>query len=219
MKISRNPAFFPILINLKYLPCLVIGGGKVAVRKVLSLLDFNADITVLSPRFCQQLIDLSKSYEIKIIKKSYSKKYINNFKIVFCTTDNSKINQTVYKDCKEAGILLNVADDPLLCDFILPANIKRGSLTISVSSQGKAPFFVKGMKKKLEQFVSPVYSEIADLAGEYRDQIMKKAKAKSLTAKAKMFGRFLVTDWETLLAEKGKEDSRIYMQKILKEFN
>ena len=80
-------------------------------------------------------------------------------------------------------------------------------------------FFVKGMKKKLEQFVSPVYSEIADLAGEYRDQIMKKAKAKSLTTKAKMFGRFLVTDWETLLAEKGKEDSRIYMQKILKEFN
>jgi siroheme synthase-like protein len=219
MKISRNPAFFPILINLKYFPCLVVGGGRVAVRKVLSLLDFNAEITVLSPRICKQLNDLSIKNKIKIIKKSYSKIFIKNFMIVFCATDNSKINQKVYNDCTEEGILINVADDPLLCDFILPANIKRGILTISVSSQGKAPFFVKEMKKKIEDFIPPVYSEIAELAGEYREQIIKKARIKSLTAKAKMFGRFLDKDWEMLLNENGKKDSRIYMQKILKEFN
>lgn len=219
MKISRNPAFFPILINLQNFPCLVIGGGKVALRKVLSLLDFNATVTLLSPRISKQLLNLSKEKKIRIIKKSYSKEFIKEFKIVFCTTDNVKLNKVVQKDCKEENILINVADDPLLCGFILPANVKRGNLTISVSTQGTAPFFAKEIRKKIELLMPPVYKDITDLASTYREQMLNNNKFKMPKIKTKMLERFLEMDWEKILIEEGKVNSRRYMQKIQNEFN
>ncbi len=73
MKSGGNSIFFPILLNLQKYPCLVVGGGKVALRKVQSLLEFNAIITVLSPRFCKPLIELKEKGEIRLIKKNLFK--------------------------------------------------------------------------------------------------------------------------------------------------
>ncbi len=192
MNKKENIGFFPILINLKRFPCLVVGGGKVAYRKVLSLLEFNADITVISPKFCIALVDLYKQQKIKIIKKSYSKEYIRDYKIVFSATDNPETNTVVRQDCSKNGILLNVADNPPLCDFILPANVKRGNLTISVSSQGKAPFYTKEIKKKLDNFISPVHTRIIDLAGEFRDTLLSNRKNNSHTVKSRAFKSFFL---------------------------
>jgi precorrin-2 dehydrogenase/sirohydrochlorin ferrochelatase len=217
MKKSKKSGFYPVLINLQRFNCLVVGGGKVAHRKVLSLLEFKANITVISPKFCKSLIDLFNRNKINIIKKYYSKDFIKDYKIVFCAIDNPDINKAVREDCTRAGILLNVADDPLLCDFILPANVKRGDLTISVSSQGKAPFFTKEMKKKINDQFSPVYNDIAGLAGEFRKELLKNKTAKSV--KTKLFKSFNSKDWEKVLTENGRKNSRYYIQKILKEFN
>ena len=217
MKKNGFPTFFPVLINLKKFPCLVIGGGEAARRKVISLKEFNADITVLSPRICRQLKELAGKNEIKIIKKSYSREYIKNFKFVFCTTDNKETNKIIYKDCTEESILINVADDPSLCDFILPANIKRGDLTISVSSQGQAPFYTKEMKKKLNSFIPPVYTDIIELAGIFRKELLSGKKAKSAKEKSKMFKKFTSTDWEKILSENGVKNPRYYVKKILRE--
>jgi precorrin-2 dehydrogenase/sirohydrochlorin ferrochelatase len=219
MNKKENIGFFPILINLQRFPCLVVGGGKVAHRKVLSLLEFNADITVISPKICNALVDLYNQHKIKIIKKTYSKEYLRYYKIVFSATDNHRLNLSVRQDCNDENILLNVADNPPLCDFILPANVKRGNLTISVSSQGKAPFYTKEIKKKLEQFIPPVYKDIIELAGDFRKRMLAKGKTESVRTKAKIFRRFTSKDWEKILEENGKRNSRHYFQKILKEFN
>ena len=227
MENGKNIGFFPVLISLQNFPCLVVGGGKISERKVISLLDFNADITVISPKISRHLEDLSKKRRIKLIKKVYSGEFIKGFKIVFCATDNSNINKTVHDDCVKEGILINVADDPALCDFILPANIKRGDLTISISSQGKAPFFTGYMKRKLESLIPPVYKDIMDLAGDFRKLLLSKisgangkaSKIKSAKKKTKMFKEFTSKDWENILTENGGKNSEYYFKKILKESN
>ncbi len=219
MSKNGSTAFFPVLINLKKFPCLIVGGGEVALRKALSLLEFNAQVTVISPRVCKPLIELSKADKLKIILKPYSKEFIKDFKIVFCATNNLKINRTVYQDCNEENILINVADDPELCDFILPANIKRGDLTISIASQGKAPFFTRAIKKKLEEFISPVYSDIAELAGKFRKKLLVSSRADSSNFKSMMFKNFLSVNWEDQIRQDGTAKSRRRFQNLLKEIN
>jgi siroheme synthase-like protein len=217
LKVNTQPDFYPILINLKRFPCLIVGGGKVALRKVLSLIEFNADITVISPRLCKSLIELAELNRIKIIMKAYSKNFLKDFKIVFSATDNPEINKSVRRDCTAEGILLNVVDNTPLCDFILPANIKRGDMVVSISSQGKAPFYVKGLKKSLEEILSPEYGAITGLAGEFRKRLLAVNKTMSTRMKTIMFKRFLSVNWKEILANGRKDNAHIYIDKILDE--
>lgn len=218
MKNNRGNFFFPVLINLQNFPCLVVGGGDVAGRKVLSLLDFNAHVTIVSPKVSKEIENLKKKGSLSIIKTEYDKKYLKGIKIVFCATDNPKINKKVHDDCKQNGILLNVADVPDLCDFILPANVRRGNLTISISSQGKSPFFVKEMKKKLNQIIPPVYEKISELAADYRKQVLSdQFGSKSANHKANMFRKFTDIDWESVVREKGKKKSKELLNVLLRE--
>ena len=219
MKKSENSIFFPILLNLQKFPCLVVGGGEVALRKVKSLLLFNAKITVISPKICKPLKELEIKNKINIILKSYSKERIKNHKIVFCATDNHLLNEQVHKDCKKEGIPLNVADNPSLCDFILPANVKRGTLTISFSSQGTAPFMVRELKKKSELTFSPVYNDIMELAGDFRKKLLVNKKFKSTERKTEAFNKFLNIDWESILEKESKESAYKQLQRILNDFN
>ena len=167
MNENKNSVYFPLLLNINNYPCLVVGGGKVALRKVTSLLNFRIKVTVLAPKLCEPLLELQRKRKIKVIKKVYSKEYLNNFKIVFCATDNPIVNKMVRKDCTEKNILLNVADIPELCDFILPAIVKRGDLTISVSSQGVAPFYAAELIKKLGHIFPHYFENIIELAGDF----------------------------------------------------
>ena len=215
MNENKNSIYFPLLLNIKNYPCLVVGGGKVALRKVTSLLNFRIKVTVLAPKLCEPLLELQRKRKIKVIKKVYSKEYLNNFKIVFCATDNPKINKMVRKDCTEKNILLNVADIPELCDFILPAIVKRGDLTISVSSQGKAPFYAKYFKSKLESGISISEAEVMNLAEEYRILVFSDADINSLAARRKAFKEFVSLNWEKIIEENGMEGARDIMRELL----
>ena len=217
MKRNENSVFFPVLINLRKYPCLVIGGGNVAFRKVTTLLNFNTKVTVIAPNICKPLIGLSKKNKIRIIRKSYNKSFLKKFDIIFCATDNPQTNQTVSKDCKQENKLLNVADVPELCDFILPAVVKRGDLTISVSSQGRAPFFAKNIKNKIDHIFPSYYEDIIDLAGYFRSIIMKNQKYNSTKIKEKAFMKFFMVDWKNVLANEGKKKANEYLRNILKE--
>jgi siroheme synthase-like protein len=214
MKRSKKTGFFPILINLRKYPCLVIGGGKVALRKVTTLMNFNASVTVLSPMICKPLINLAEKSKIRLIKKPYNKLYIKNFELIFCATDNPEINLTVYSDCKAEKKLLNVADVPELCDFILPATFKRGDLSISVSSQGKAPFYASETRRKLEHIFPAYYKDIIDLAAEYRSMIIGNKNLYSHKLKEEAFKKFFNIDWKNVLDQKGKANAFRYLTKI-----
>ena len=217
MKKSKISTFYPVLINLHKFPCLVIGGGQVAFRKVQSLLSYNVKITILSPNICKPLKALIKKNKIKLIPQPYSKEYIESYKIIFSATNKRKINQQVFNDCKTENKLLNVVDVPDLCDFILPAVVQRGDLTISVSSQGRAPFFAKEMKNKIDHIFPSYYEDIIDLAGKFRSIIMKNEKLNLPKIKEKAFIKFFTIDWQKVLKNEGKKKAKVYMKNIIKE--
>jgi len=214
MKRSKKIAFFPILINLKKFPCLVIGGGKVALRKVNTLMNFNASVTVLSPKICKPLMEMKEKQKINIIKKSYKKLYLKNYDMIFCATDNPEINLAVYNDCKAEKKLLNVADVPELCDFILPATIKRGDLSISISTQGKAPFYASETRKKLEHIFPAYYKDITYLAARYRSMVIGNKKLNSQKLKEEAIKKFSDVDWKNIIQHKGKVNAMKYLKKI-----
>ena len=217
MKKSEISKFYPILINLQRFPSLVIGGGEVALRKVQTLLSFSGKITVLSPKICKPLKELIKANKIKIIPKPYSKEYIKNYKIIFSATNNRKINEQVHNDCNKENILLNVVDVPDLCDFILPAIVKRGDLTISVSSQGRAPFYAKEIKNKIDHIFPLYYKDIIDLAGNFRSVLMSNKRYNSPKIKQKAFMKFFMIDWKKVLENEGKKKANECMCNIIKE--
>jgi len=217
MNENKNAVYFPLLLNLTNYPCLVVGGGNVALRKVTSLLNFQTKVTVISPKICTALLELKRKRKIKVIQKVYSKEHLKNIKVVFCATDNPKINRLVRKDCTEKNILLNVADMPELCDFILPAIVKRGDLTLSVSSQGSAPFYVREIKNKLDHIFPAYYEEIIELAGNFRNLVLSNEKFKSQKAKEKVFIKYFMIDWKKVLKNEGKKKANEYMQHILKD--
>ena len=209
--------FFPVLINLTKYPCLVIGGGNVAYRKVTTLQNFNAKVTVVSPKICKPLRELSNKNKIKIIRKSYHKDLLKNFEIIFCATDNHKTNLSVYEDCKAEKKLLNVADVPELCDFILPAVVKRGNLSISVSSQGKAPFYTSEVKNKLNHVFPSYYADIVDIAGDFRAKVFADKKLNTSKKKNDAFNRFFEINWKKVLEKNSRKKTREYLRKIIKE--
>ncbi len=213
---SRN-RFFPILVDLQNIPCLVVGGGRVALRKVNGLLAFGAKVTVVAPRECASLTELLQRRRIEIIRKAYSKEFIKGKKIVFSATSNRATNRRVSCDCKRAGILVNVADDPELCGFILPANLIMGSLCISISTQGKAPFYATEMKSRLAGSISPRTEQILDLAADFRKALLTRNGTVPASAKTKAYRAFLSTDWESLLKLGGKKKSMEKMRAILDE--
>ena len=188
MKEFLKPKFYPILVNIEIFPCLIIGGGNVALQKVESLIKFNANITIIAPKFCKELLFMEEKGQIKIIKKYYSEQDLEGFRIVFSATNNNKVNKQIQRDCKNRGIFLNVVDVPELCDFIIPANITRGNLSVSLSSQGKAPFYTKEFKRKLEELISPEFEFIFELAVEYRNRIFTHEEIISSEHKKYAFG-------------------------------
>ena len=145
------------------------------------------------------------------------KEYLKNYKIVFSATNNRKINEQVHKDCKKANILLNVVDVPDLCDFILPAVVKRGDLTISVSSQGRAPFYAKEIKNKIDHIFPNYYDDIVDLAGYFRTNVLGNKKFNSPKIKEKAFNKFFMIDWKKVLKNEGKKKANEYMLNMIKE--
>lgn len=212
---KKEKKYLPIYIDVEDFSALVIGGGKVALRKIKTLLDFDATVTVLSPKFCAEIIKLIRENKITQIKKNYQTGDIAGYRIVFCTTNNSEVSYQVKQDCYSQGVLLNVADVPELCNFIMPAIIKRGDFIIALSSQGKAPFFVKSQRDTLEKTLSSKLEDITELAGEFRSLVLKDKGTNSTKNQKMLFKKFLAVDWEKLINDEGKPAAIKKMKELL----
>src|SRR3989304_6085725 len=138
--------YYPILLNIQDKKCLVVGGGNVAWRKVCSLKEAGARVTVVSPEFCPEM---GKETGIERIQQKYEEGFLNEVLVVMASTDDEEVNKKVYYDAVKRGILVNVVDRPEFCSFIVPATISRGDLNISISTGGASPALARNIKKHL----------------------------------------------------------------------
>lgn len=164
-------AFFPLFIELKDKPCLVVGAGQVAARKVEALLEFEGDITVIAPSICDDILKLSD--HISICHTSYDVSFLENKTLVIAATDDQCVNQAIYNDCTHKKIPVNVVDDTKYCSFFFPAYVRKGPLTIGISSSGKGPLISSQIRKRLEQEIPDDIEQLIEAMSEFREQLKK----------------------------------------------
>ena len=161
----------PIFINIRQRPCLVIGGGDIALRKINLLIKAQAKVDCLSPLFCEGIINLSKNGNVNLIDKSFEPDDIKDYAIIIASTDDSSVNSLISQLAKQAKIPVNVVDSPELSSFIMPSIVDRSPIIIAVSSAGKAPVLARLIRAKLETVIPSAYGALAEIAGEYRQKV------------------------------------------------
>ncbi len=163
---------YPIMIDLKGKKITVVGGGKVAYRKVLNFLEFGYKVQAISLEFIEEFNCINK--KVDFIYAKYNESYIEDSFLVIAATNNKKVNENIGIFCKEKGKLVNVVDNPSLSNFIVPSVLKRGDLIIGVSTSGKSPSLAAKIKKNLESTYDDSYEEYVNLLGSIRNEILKK---------------------------------------------
>lgn len=163
---------YPVNINLKGKKCLVIGGGEVALRKVKTLLSCCAKVKVVSPVLIKKFEGFKKNKNFKYVKRKFKKNDLNGVSIIISATDDTILNQRIANYAKEKNILINVVDNPKLCDFIVPSVIKRGHLIISISTSGNFPLISKLIRKELEKKFNHKFGGFIEKAGKIRKSIL-----------------------------------------------
>lgn len=166
--------FLPIFMNVKGENCLVIGGGKIASRKVFMLLRAGASVSVVSPELCQDLTIRKNEGEITHIDRVFEDADLNGKKIIIAATNNEKVNSHVSQLAKAKGIPVNVVDAPDLCSFIVPSIIDRNPVQIAISTGGASPVLARLLRSRLETFIPAAYGRLATLVESYREKVKAK---------------------------------------------
>jgi precorrin-2 dehydrogenase/sirohydrochlorin ferrochelatase len=166
-------AKYPIFLELRGRRVVVVGGGAVAVRKAQMLLAAGARLVIVAEQIEDKLTSLWKGTNPELIKSKYSKNYIAEAVLVIAATNNSKLNNRIYKDCQELEILCNVVDAPEHCDFFVPAVVKRGDLQIAIGTEGHCPAYAGHLRKKLEQSFTDKHGEFLAELETLRKRIIK----------------------------------------------
>ncbi len=163
--------YYPVYIQLHEQACVVVGGGKIAEGKVDGLLAAGARVTVVSPNLTPRLYKLAEQGQVAYILRSYQPGDLTGAFLVICATDQSEINHQVWEEASANRQLVNVVDDTPHCNFIAPAILRKGDLTISISTGGKAPALAVRLKEKLQKEIGPEYERFLALAGQLREPL------------------------------------------------
>jgi len=167
-------AFYPLYIDLEGKKCVVIGGGDVAERKVISLLECGADVGVVSPEFVPGLIKLAGEGKIRIKSRGYEPGDLKGATLAIVATDDNAVNREVHREATENQIPVNVVDVPELCSFIVPSTVRRGDLIISISTSGSCPALAKSIRKQLQQIFGEEYADYCRILRDFREEVTKR---------------------------------------------
>jgi len=164
--------YYPVSLDIKNRKCLVVGGGGVGARKVVTLLDSGAKVTVISPVVRGNLLELADRGLIILEKRPYRKTDLDGMFLVIGTTDDEELNRQISIDAEKLNMLCNIADRPKVCNFILPSIVNRGDLTISISTSGKSPALAKKLRIELKEQFGNEYADFLRLMGAIRGKLL-----------------------------------------------
>ncbi len=181
--------YLPLFAHLKGRPCLVVGGGKIAAHRARLLIKCHAKVTIVAPKISMSIQTLIYDKQADWLQAEFDDFHLIYQKLVIAATNSKVVNRLVYQQAKQHDILVNVADCPELCDFIVPSILDRSPVIIAVSSGGHSPTLSRQLRSRLETLIPVSYGRLAKLIGRYRETV--KAKFSKLS----MRRRF----WEAIL--------------------
>ena len=211
------PNYYPIMLDVRGRLALVIGGNSVAAEKAAALSASGANVVVLSPDFCNELITLSQERQLTLRQKAYAPGDLANaFVVVAATTYDPQLTDAIWQEAQQRGQLLNIVDVPARCNFILPSILRRDQLTIAVSTEGASPSLAKRIRQQLEQLFPPAYGTYLRIAGIVRTYIRKRGL--SYKRRDEFFGDFYNSGVLHHLVEGKQEEALAETQVLLKRY-
>ena len=148
--------------------CVVVGGGEIGLEKVEGLLACGGEVTLIAPEANAELRELAEEGSIRWERRAYEPADVEGTFIAIAATDDTDVNIGIYEDAERRAMLVNVVDVPPLCNFILPAIVRQGSMAIAISTQGASPALAKRMKREISEQFGPAYAELAVILNEVR---------------------------------------------------
>lgn len=197
-------AYYPVFVELAGRPCLVVGGGPVAERKVEGLLGAGARVTVVSPSLSPRLATLAAAGRIRHQARSYQPGDLACFALAFVATGDARVNAAVAREGRRRGVWVNAADDPAHCDFILPAVVRRGDLAVAVATGGRSPALARAVREELEAYLTDDYAALAEIVGEVRREL----RARQASPDAQTWQRALGADLRALVSAGQREAAK-----------
>ena len=181
-------AYFPMFVDMTERECLIVGGGNVAYRKVIVMLDFGAKVTVVAEDICDELRKLTiddiasedktgsytanKENRITFIKRRFEPKDCDGMEMVIAATDDNALNHEIAEHCKANGIMVNAVDQKADCSFIFPSYIKEKNLVAAFSSGGNSPVLTQYLKGKEQEILTPFLGELNEYMGQIREKVI-----------------------------------------------
>lgn len=181
-------AYFPMFVDMTERECLIVGGGNVAYRKVIVMLDFGAKVTVVAEDICDELRnltidDISNEYKsglytankenrITFIKRRFERKDCDGMEMVIAATDDNALNHEIAEYCKAKDIMVNAVDQKADCSFIFPSYIKEKNLVAAFSSGGNSPVLTQYLKGKEQEILTPFLGELNEYMGQIREKVI-----------------------------------------------
>src|SRR5216684_4770433 len=158
------PKYYPVMLDIRGRLAIVIGGDRVAAEKSAALAASGANVNVLSPEFCDDILVLAEQKRVALNRKSYEPGDLAGAFIVVVATNDPELMQATWNETQERGQLINVVDVPEYCSFILPSILRREQLTIAVSTEGASPGLAKRIRQELEGYFPLAYGPYLRLA-------------------------------------------------------
>jgi uroporphyrin-III C-methyltransferase/precorrin-2 dehydrogenase/sirohydrochlorin ferrochelatase len=182
--------YLPIFTKLENRPCLVIGGGEIALRKVHLLLKAGAEVTVCSLAFHAKLKEKAEAGQITLINGTFTESLLDNQWLVIAATNEKEVNLQVAESANKRQLLVNVVDDAAISSFIMPSIVDRSPIIVAISSGGKAPVLARLIRERLEALLPMHIGRLATISGEFRHRVKKAIKSVSLRRRywEKLFG-------------------------------
>ena len=199
--------YYPAFVDIEAQPCLLVGGGAIAEEKAGSLLECGGVVTVISPCLTGALRGQADGGVLRWFARPYEPGDVRGYRLVISATDSTEVNERVYRDAEEEGIMVNVVDVPALCRYIVPSIVRQGDLCIAISTGGKSPALAKKIRGQLEGVYGPEYADLLDLLGAYRPR-MKAAYPDDIETRARLWTSLVESDLLDLLRGGRAEEAR-----------
>ena len=203
---------FPIFLDLTGRACLVVGGGKVAERKVENLLAAGAKLSLVAPELTPELQQLLTTYSVNYQAREFADDDIQGQFLIIAATNNAKVNAHVAALANQVNIPVNVVDDQSLGSFIVPSIVDRSPVMVAVSTGGASPVLARQLRMRLETMISSQCGELAGITEEYRD-IVKQRLAEPL--RKSFWEQALKGPFAELVYAGNVQDARRYLEEML----
>jgi len=205
--------YYPIYLNLENRLCVVIGGGRVAQGKVDGLLSAGAQVRVVAPALTAALEELARGQRIEHVARAYLPGDLAEAFLVISATDDPAVNQQVWSEANCHNVLVNVVDDTPHCNFIAPAILRQGDLSIAISTSGKAPALAVRLRDQIARLIGPEHARFLALAGSLRERLA--AQTPDFAERRALWYRLVDSDVVDLLRRGDEGQARRRISEIM----